>query len=139
MKEPVTLEKEYTTRSGRPVHLLSLEASGPFPVIGLIEAGRHRTVGRWTLNGEYKKGSSGRWDLIPVRHHVSRTFWVNITRDGYESEIHATQSAALSAWTVASRLSPEGGSSRIACVRVTIECTEGDGLTDAASVRARPA
>ena len=57
--------------------------------------------------------------LIEVKPRIKREYWVNLYSDRYDSFCHKTRKAAD-----ANAISDE----RIACVKVSIDCEEGEGL-----------
>jgi hypothetical protein len=65
--------------------------------------------------------NSGPSDLIEVKPRIKREVWVNVypeTSHMYSYDVYHTKDAA----------DRHGGKDRIACVRIEIDCEEGEGL-----------
>lgn len=68
----------------------------------------------WNLNGSAILNSENEYDLIEVKPRIQRDVWLDIYADAVVAGIaHKT------------RIISDG---RIACVKITIDCEEGEGL-----------
>jgi hypothetical protein len=119
----IELGKQYKTRDGCEVRIYAVDGGGRFPVHGAVKLddGTWRQE-EWTLTGSYNGEKDGHTlpnalDLIEVKPRIQREVWVNVYRCGaafaYESKDVADEGE---------------GEPRIACVKVVIDCEEGEGL-----------
>lgn len=116
----IYITKEYRTRSGLKVKLWTVDArDSNFTVRGEMRGkdGEWTTVS-WTANGQYfDRSSEDLWDLIEVKPRIQREYWDNVYPDyistGFGSRTRADAAA---------------GNTRIACVKVVIDCEDGEGL-----------
>jgi len=112
----ISKDKTYRTRDGREVRIYATDGCIGAPVQGAIKIGHEWHLGHWTKDGIYGLyGSSQAHDyaLIEVKPRIKRTVWLNVF-DG------ATSASDTSIW--------HGVSKRLACVKVEIDCEEGEGL-----------
>ena len=115
---PVTLDKEYQTRYGRPVRVHATDIRSSHPVLAsyLNDAGEWVVVTRLS-DGRFKSGEEHPLDLIekPKTHRV--IFYVNVFKDGdyqvYSSRAFADQYL-------------DAMPDRIACKRIEFEVQEGE-------------
>lgn len=120
----IELGKQYKTRDGREVRILMTDGGDwQWPVIA---AYKDRDGNWWPLHctkdgrvtGSYNEDPR---DLIEVKRRIKRRVWVNVYRhdDGAEFvELHDRRDHA----------DGSGGTARVACVKLTIDCEEGEGL-----------
>ena len=116
----IDMNKQYKTRDGRGVKIYTVDAGGDFPVHGAINE-----LGGWIMYSWLRDGRS--WgitevsneDLVEVKQRIKRDVWINIYP--HEEKLglaHITKESADST----------AGEYRIACVKVEIDCEEGEGL-----------
>lgn len=74
----ISMEKQYTTRDGRPVRLLCVDGPGAYPVIGVFDD----AVTKWLPTGEFCPKEQSRFDLIEVKPRVQCEVWVYRDEDG---------------------------------------------------------
>ncbi len=112
----IELGKQYKTRDGREVRIYAVDGSGSLPVHGAIKNTYGWEPYQWIKDGRsYLK--DGPEDLIEVKPRIQREVWVNVYPWGVS---HAYESKDVA---------DEGkGGDRIACVKVVIDCEEGEGL-----------
>lgn len=115
----IDIKKQYRTRDGREVRIYATDGKGPASVVhGAIKYADGWVQHTWFADGMYHYTQSCR-DLIEVKPRIKREVWVNVYDDGplcsqpYETREKADAWASLR---------------RIACVRLTIDCEEGEGL-----------
>jgi hypothetical protein len=116
----IELGKQYKTRDGREVRIYAVDGAEMLTVHGAIkldDAG-------WELVAWRNDGRIGSWqetdsDLIEVKPRIQREVWVNVFE--HCCGIHDTQDKA-------GYFDKNGLSHRIACVKLTIDCEEGEGL-----------
>jgi len=122
----IELGKQYKTRDGREVRIYAVDGGGRFPVHGGLKLvdGTWRQE-EWTLTGSYNGASSHGHiiahylDLIEVKPRIQREVWVNVYKSecAYGAVYREKCSADIGA-----------DSTRIACVKLVIDCEEGEGL-----------
>ncbi len=120
----IELGKQYRTRDGCDVRIYAVDGGGRFPVHGAVKLndGTWRQE-EWTPTGSYNGEKDGHslpndLDLIEVKPRIRREVWVNVYPEvreclHYETKNRADQGAM-----------PH----RIACVKLTIDCENGEGL-----------
>jgi hypothetical protein len=118
----IDINKTYRTRDGREVRIYATDGIGHQSVHGA-----YRDVnGAWSMWLWSKEGvgtvlyaEESVIDLIEVKPRIQRTMWVNVyprlscTGANHSNKKDADQNAACN---------------RIACVKVEIDCEEGEGL-----------
>lgn len=114
--------KPVQTRNGKTARIVCTDAEAPYTIVALIE-GHSGDAFRYTTEGNLLMSSPGSMDLINVPAKFTRELWVNIypqEQKGFTVRAagHATRE----------RADIKACSDRIACVKVTIEGQEGDGL-----------
>ena len=111
-------KKTYKTRDGREVRILMTDGGDwSFPVIAAFKD----KDGRWwplhlTSVGRLGAHESA-LDLIEVKPRIKREVWVNVHPGGVGNNYETRE--------LADRM---GGDERIACVKLVIDCEEGEGL-----------
>ena len=111
-------KKTYRTRDGREVRIYAVNAGGDKPVHGAIANKGKWDFHCWSSLGDWasQECAATPLDLIEVKPRIQREVWLNVYRDprgGYhESKYEADRY----------------GGNRIACVKLVIDCEEGEGL-----------
>ncbi len=117
----ISKEKQYRTRDGRKVRIYAVDGGGGMPVHGAILENGVWLTERWSAGGEWapQDCAASPYDLIEARPRIKREVWVNV----YSCEMYCTVAFD-------SRAAADSGArpQRIACVRLVIDCEEGDGL-----------
>jgi hypothetical protein len=118
----IDINKTYRTRDGREVRIYSVDAGGQYPVHGAIKVRDDiwKTVS-WTKKGTFSAAPMNNAlrtedDLVEVKPRIKRTVWVNIYSE--QTLWHTKKEYADNC----------AGFDRIACVKVEIDCEEGEGL-----------
>jgi hypothetical protein len=118
----ISKDKQYRTRDGREVRIYATDGAGDWPAHGAVLTELGWLAFRWRADGASTFSDSPyRDDLIEVKPRIKRTVWLNVlpeydsspTAKGYASKIDALAMAP---------------SNRLACVKVEIDCEEGEGL-----------
>lgn len=113
----IDFTKPVQTRDGQPVTILTTErASSTYPVVGLL---KDEIIHIFTDEGRFNcSGHDHKMDLmnVPVRH--TREVWLNVYPGNIGIVAHETRAIA----------DEYTSSKRIACIPVTIEFEEGEGL-----------
>jgi hypothetical protein len=114
MTQKIDINKKYRTESGLEVVLYTTEGlDKTHPVIGEIIINSDKSfLNMWTLQGH------GECNLVEVKPRIKRTVWVNVYTYQHSEIVHPSHE-------VANREAVKG---RLACVKVEIDCEEGEGL-----------
>ena len=109
--------KKYRTRDGREVRIYATDGIGSYPVHGATRGRQGWTPEKWTADGLFfYDGSQREGDLVEVKPRIKREVWLNVYPEAaclYYSRAMADQAAF---------------DLRLACVKITIDCEEGEGL-----------
>lgn len=112
----IDVNKTYRTRDGREVRIYATDCGEAEPIHGAIKCGQQWRYFIWTENGRYLKNKDTLSDLVEVRPRIKRTVWLNVNKHGYTA-VYPTREYADAAVE-----------QRLACVKVEIDCEEGEGL-----------
>ena len=113
----IELTKKYKTRDGQDVRLYAIDGRGDCPVHGAIEGDHGWIVHTWCNDGLWAEGVHA-LDLIECKPRIKREVWLNVYPD----------SIGDCAYNVRKRADESASGSRIACVKLSIDCEEGEGL-----------
>jgi hypothetical protein len=111
----IDLEKQYRTKGGYEVKLNFIKGE---TVYGHFTCWKNLwSAGEWNVNdGIYSIYSDSECDLVEVKPRIKHTVWMNV----YKDDVHKFF-RRKDADDMAHR-------SRLACVKVEIDCEVGDGL-----------
>ena len=114
----ISKDKEYRTRDGDEVRIYATDGEPTAEVHGAYKSSNgHWIPTHWDKNGIFWDGISEEMNLIEVKPRIKREFWVNI----YEKAI---------SWEITRKQADKYATdNRIACVKVEIDCEEGEGLS----------
>ncbi|MEN6301116.1 MAG: hypothetical protein ABFD96_00230 [Armatimonadia bacterium] len=112
-------KKQYRTLDGREARVYALDGAGIFCVHGAVKNQKGWCLTTWDSEGVNIPGGSNS-DLIEVKPRIQRELWVNEYR----------YSNGLRHWVAfdSREDAAMGDDDRIACVKLVIDCEEGDGL-----------
>ena len=114
----ISMDKQYKGDRGEDIRIYNTNAGGWFCVHGAVLVGEVWEPMRWTIDGEPDFMMNFSTELIEVKPRIQREYWVNVyfncIGNGYETKKMADGATF--------------GKDRIACVKITIDCAEGDGL-----------
>ncbi len=112
----IELGKQYKTRDGREVRIYAVDGGGHKPIHGAIREGDGWFAASWLQGGV---GALHINSLVEVKPRIQREVWVNVYPAWLQSDVvHQSK-----------KLADEGSSlDRIACVKMIIDCEEGEGL-----------
>lgn len=110
--------KQYRTRDGREVRIYAVDGGTEYPVHGAEWTGVSWRIKSWMADGRLTNQGRTDCDLIEVKPRIKRDIWVNVYNKTGDWATHDTREDADEC---ASR-------NRIACVKLTIDCEEGEGL-----------
>ena len=113
----IDITKKYRTRDGREVRIYATDGGGHKPIHGAIREGENWIAYIWLYDGVAALDCNS---LIEVRPRIKREVWINVypKESGMNTHAHDCKKAA----------NDYARPNRIACVRLTIDCEEGDGL-----------
>jgi len=111
--EIVSYLKKYKAKNGLEVRLYAGEGAGRYCVHGAIKNDDGWHIRKWTKYGKASTKDHEN-DLVEVKPRIKRTVWLSIYPDHVSSWLYATGAT----------YSPN----RLACVKVEIDCEEGEGL-----------
>ena len=111
----ISMDKEYRTRDGREVRIYAADGGGMHPVHGAVLMNDGWRSATWETDGRISFQNQT-VDLIEVKPRIKQTKWVNVYPD-WETIYTDKKKADYLA-------TPD----RIACVKVEIDCEEGEGL-----------
>jgi hypothetical protein len=117
----IDMKKQYRTRDGREVRVLMTDAGTAHPIV-VAYKGRDDDIW-WSLHvtaeGRVSQSHEDPRDLIEVRPRIKREVWANIY-DSSPVYVYDTKAEA----------NASTGTRRIACVKLVIDCEEGEGLNN---------
>ena len=116
----IDMLKQYRTRDGREVRIYATDGGeNKNGVHGAIKWDWGWGHAVWYPNGGYLSGLGDPRDLIEVKPRVKRDVWLNVYPDPRDDVVHVSKAKADICGTL---------DRRIACVKITIDCEEGEGL-----------
>ena len=113
--KPIDWTKPVRTKDGRAVRVLCTDGPGDYPVVGFVDG--YNRAGAWALTGKNADIPGRDFDLENAPQRIQREYWVNV----YENRINSGYDTK----EVANKFAAPG---RLACVKITIDCEEGEGL-----------
>ena len=116
----ISMDKKYRTRDGREVRIYAVDGCGKHPVHGAYLTEDGWKGYNWAADGLayppwYVEGNNR--DLIEVKPRIHREYWMNVYPNDW-AQVYESKNVADEYSTGA----------RIACVKVVIDCEEGEGL-----------
>jgi len=115
----IDLTKQYRTRDGREVRIYATDGYPSLTVHGAIKLEDGWEIVAWRSDGRLGGYAESDSDLIEVKPRIRREVWLNVYDGDDVVSARSSREAADRAWSVGHR---------IACVRVVIDCEEGEGL-----------
>lgn len=119
----ISMDKKYKTRDGKEVKIYSVEGNYKDRVHGAIMEDGKWLFARWTKDGGYSDDYVSELDLVEVKERKKFERWINVyVFGGVRAELgglHDTKEDAEDA---------RGDKKTFACVKVIIDCEEGEGL-----------
>lgn len=112
----IELGKTYRTRDGKEARVYATDHGTDVPIVGAIKIRGEWRVCRWFDTGLVSRLGENNVDLIEVKPRIKREVWVNVYRDGCGTP-----------WNTRAEADKHPGN-RIACIPITIDCEEGEGL-----------
>jgi len=116
MSDLISMDKQYRTRGDLPVRILSIDLkNSSLPVVGAVFKHHSEELVQFTPCGVSSAGSH--FDLIEVKPRIKQDFWLNVYPES-RPHTHSTKEDADN----------HAVSSRIACVKIEMDCEHGEGL-----------
>jgi hypothetical protein len=114
----IDIKKQYKTRDGREVRIYATDGEDDYPVHGAVKPINGKWFpSLWTPSGRACNPIiDSKLDLIEVKPRIKREVWVNVYDIG------------CSTYTTKEMANLCASSTRLACVKIIIDCEEGDGL-----------
>ena len=106
------------TREGLPVRIYAVDGSGNVSIHGAIKHDYGWVITHWNRNGWWTSNILNNNDLVLKKRKFRYEHWINVYPDYCSGEYYPHRRLADS----------YASGDRIACVKVIIEGTEGDGL-----------
>lgn len=116
----ISKDKKYRTDDGCFARVYATDAGETYPIHGAVFRAGRWLVCRWTEQGKEHLGGNGPNDLVEVKPRIKRTYWINLYPNDVRGITHESKEEA--------DLAIGSGTDRIACVKVEIDCEEGEGL-----------
>jgi hypothetical protein len=111
----ISKDKTYRTRGGREVRIYATDGGGDYPVHGSVKTDDGWRPRTWVSNGQVGPFKND-GDLSEVKPRIKRTVWLNM----YENNVHPHSTKEFAMYCKKDGL--------LACVKVEIDCEEGEGL-----------
>lgn len=124
MTSKIEMGKQYRTSGGRNVRVLCTDRKGDWPVVALVPDSTRpiEILVSYSSEGHANLNKSlSDYDLVEIKPRINRTYWANIYKNSKVDSFIAYPSKDLAD-------SMGFGSGRLACVPITIDCEEGEGL-----------
>ena len=115
----ISKDKQYRTRDGREVRIYATDGIPPASVHGAVKTMDGWLNIRWTNKGSISFHTEDNADLIEVKPRIKREYWVNVYPEHCDAVAWANKASADHR---------QATLDRIACVKVVIDCEEGEGL-----------
>jgi len=110
----ISMDKQYRTRDGREVRIYAVDGMNHNKVHGAIKLENGWEITTWRDDGV---AWDTKYDLIEVKPRIKREYWHNVYPNARDVNMKTKEEAD---WWAAY--------DRIACVKITIDCEEGEGL-----------
>lgn len=118
----IDINKQYRTRDGRDVRVLCVDRkhNNDYCVIALVpDFVGGEDMETFKIDGKWSDHTVDMvLDLIEVKSRIQRDVWVNVYPEELPEAIHSCKGFA----------DIDAAPDRIACVKLTIDCEEGEGL-----------
>ena len=111
--------KQYRTRDGREVRIYATDGDDNMPIHGAILNKHGWRVTSWTPDGLSEGVGVEGSDLIEVKPRIQREVWLNV---------YPNDARLWTLWFTKKQANRHAERGRIACVKITIDCEEGEGL-----------
>jgi len=119
----IEMGKQYRTRGGYEVRIYAIDCGEVQHVHGAFYKEKGWASTSWNSDGSWVDTGIHDLDLIEVKPRIQFERWCNIYRDN--SDCHYLGSGSKDKET-ATRIGKDNNT--IACVKITIDCEEGEGL-----------
>jgi hypothetical protein len=127
---PMTFDptKPVQTRGGSKARIICTDrkypgGGAPFTIVAVVQESDYEAVHLFTVGGKIMECGYNDGDLVNIPQRIQREVWVNVYQLGFSSSHNRKEDADSYCKTLHDALSP-----RLACVKLTIDCLEGEGL-----------
>ena len=110
------MDKQYRTRSGLEVRIYAVNNVSHNPIHGAYLRNGEWHICTWNKEGVNSYGAD--LTLVEVKPRIQREYWHNVYPNARDVNIQKTREEA-DLWAA---------NDRIACIKITIDCEEGEGL-----------
>jgi len=114
----ISIDKKYRTRDGREVRIYAMDGDSREPIHGALRD----YSGNWNHSAWFRTGENiykiKDADLVEVKPRIKQTYWYNVYSNPKDCNIATTKKEA----------DEKAYYNRLACVKVEIDCEEGEGL-----------
>ena len=113
----ISMDKQYSTRDGQKVRIYAVDGESLQEIHGAVCHNGKWTAVQWYGGGNYyTHGTPSCLDLIEIKPRIQREYWVNV------------YPMYCSFWEEKEHADSDTSNRRLACVKITIDCEEGEGL-----------
>lgn len=123
MKKKFDPTKPVRTKAGEPARIIATDAKSERPIIALIDNGRREGPWAFLPDGRSNEFEETSLDLENLPEKIRIEGWLNIYRNEEERAL-----ARPTLWNKRSDADQNACRGRIACIKVSYEITEGEGL-----------
>jgi hypothetical protein len=111
----ISKDKTYRTRDGREVRIYATDGGWSCPVHGAVKEMDGWSPSHWFSDGHVLQDKEHRDDLIEVKPRINRTVWLDVYPNGIMCSEKKQENY-------------QRFPGLVACVKVEIDCEEGEGL-----------
>ena len=112
----ISIDRQYRTENGFEVRIYAVDGSKERQVHGAYFKDGEWHLTSWCLYGRRDYWCDGQFDLVEVKPRIQREYWVNV------------YPMYCSFWEEKEHADSDTSNRRLACVKITIDCEEGEGL-----------
>lgn len=117
----VDIKKSYRAKNGAEVRLFSDDGIPDCEIIGAVKTERGWESQTWAWTGKQRSFFDSQYDLVEVKPSFNKEVWLNIYNGEYGLCVASGYATKRDADYGALK-------SRFACISITVNCEEGEGL-----------
>jgi len=115
----ISMDKQYRTKDGQKVRIYAVDHWGEYPVVGAVLCGTCWVTISWREDGVCSSTNGSNLTLVEVKPRIQKDMWLNI---------YGGKQGHTAAFDCKDDCDRYAAPNRIACVKITIDCEEGEGL-----------